>query len=76
MCKDIIGIDKLKHLGACFAISLYSTEAAICAALAKEYGDKENKYNHWCWWDILADTVGIIAGTAVRVLITKRWNWL
>jgi uncharacterized protein YfiM (DUF2279 family) len=57
-------------------IALYSTEAAFAAALAKEYGDSKAYGNFWSWWDIVADTLGIILGTVIRVLIIGRWNWL
>jgi uncharacterized membrane protein len=70
------GKDKLYHFSVCFVIALYSTEAAFAAALAKEYGDSKAYGNFWSWWDIVADTLGIILGTVIRVLIIKRWNWL
>jgi uncharacterized membrane protein len=70
------GKDKLYHFAVCFVIALYSTEAAFAAALAKEYGDSKAYGNYWSWWDILADVLGIILGTVIRVLIIKRWNWL
>lgn len=74
--KDYIGKDKVKHMFACLIIAIYSTEAAITAAITKEYADSNAKGNHWCWWDLVADAVGIAIGTAIRVLIIKRWNWL
>lgn len=74
--KDYFGLDKIKHAFVCFMIALYSTEAAISAALAKEYGDSNAKGNHWCWWDLVADMIGIVLGTIVRILIIKRWNWI
>jgi uncharacterized membrane protein len=70
------GKDKLYHFSVCFVIALYSTEAAFAAALAKEYGDSKAYGNFWSWWDIVADTLGIILGTVIRVLIIERWNWL
>ena len=70
------GKDKLYHFSACFVIALYSTEAALAAALAKEYGDSKAYGNYWSWWDILADVLGIILGTVIRVLIIGRWNWI
>ena len=74
--KDYWGKDKVKHMLACFGLSIYSTEAAIVGALTKEYADSKAKGNHWCWWDLAADTVGIIAGTAVRLILTGgAWNW-
>jgi uncharacterized protein YfiM (DUF2279 family) len=44
--------------------------------LAKEYGDSKAYGNYWSWWDILADVLGIILGTVIRVLVIGRWNWI
>lgn len=74
--------DKILHAIVCVALALYSTECAIAASLAKEYGDKGNPSNHWCWCDIAADMVGVLIGTAMRILLTYltyhtvQWNWL
>lgn len=74
--------DKLMHASVSLIISLYSTECAITAALAKEYGDKGNPSNHWCWNDIVADMVGVIIGTILRILVMSfvfhgfYWNWI
>ena len=76
MDKDYFGKDKLYHFLACFVLSLYSTEMAFSAAFAKEYGDYKSSYNHWCWWDIAFDTIGIIIGTVIRILIIGQWNWI
>ena len=74
--KDYMGKDKLYHLAACLAVSVYSTEAAFAAALAKEYDDSKEHGNHWCWWDLVADTIGIAIGTTIRLVMTGgRWNW-
>lgn len=73
---DYIGKDKLYHLAACLAVSVFDTEAAIAAALAKEYGDSKAYGNHWCWWDLVADTIGIAIGTTIRLVLTGgKWNW-
>lgn len=73
---DIIGKDKLYHASICCAIAVGDTEAAIAAALAKEYGDSKAKGNHWCWWDCAADMVGIVIGTTIRLVLTGgRWHW-
>lgn len=73
---DYIGKDKLYHLAACLAVSVFDTEAAIAAALAKEYDDSREHGNHWCWWDLTADTIGIIIGTTIRLVLTGgKWNW-
>ena len=67
--------DKLYHFLVCTATSFASTELAIGLALGKEYGDKGATGNHWCWWDILADAIGIAVGTGIRVMISGNWNW-
>ena len=81
MTEKLTDKDKLLHMAVCFLIALYSTEASFTAALAKEYGDKNASGNHWCWMDILADTIGMLVGTAVRLVILASihhgfvWNW-
>jgi len=73
---DYKGIDKLYHFLVCAAGAVFETEAAVAAAVAKEYGDYKAYGNHWCWWDILADTLGILVGTGVRLLISGgKWHW-
>lgn len=67
--------DKLQHFWVCLLISIFSTEAAFGAALAKEYGDSKAEGNHWCWYDLIADGIGIIIGTILRLLIINRWSW-
>ena len=44
--------------------------SSFCLSVGKEYGDKCAKGNHWCWWDILSDAVGIIIGCGVVLLIS------
>lgn len=73
--SDVLGKDKLQHFAVCLVASFLSTELAAGLALGKEYGDRNAVGNHWCWWDILADSLGIIVGTTARVLIIGRWNW-
>ena len=74
--------DKRLHCLVNVVMALYSTECAIAASLAKEYGDKGNPSNHWCWGDIAADMVGILIGTIVRLVLIHsstghfQWNWL
>lgn len=68
-------IDKnsLKHFLVCFLLSLigaYGMSVAIGAALTKEYCDKKS-YGHWCWWDILFDTLGCLLGYGTHYLIFK-----
>lgn len=47
---------------ACIVAGIYSAEAA---GFAKEYADNLNPKNKWDWYDILADTIGAILGSAV-----------
>ena len=35
---------------------------STAAAWGKEYGDKVNPHNKWDWKDILADSIGTLAG--------------
>lgn len=72
-------IDKnsLKHFSVCFLLSAaggYGTAIAIGAAVTKEYCDKKS-YGHWCWLDILFDTLGCIAGLTIHWLIFKSINY-
>ena len=45
-------------------------------ALGKEYGDKNATGNHWCWWDLLADFCGILAGLMLLILANVLLEWL
>ena len=67
--NDFKGKDKWMHFGACLAASLFSTLFAIGLALGKECGDKRAQGNHWCWWDIAYDALGIMLGTVIRCTI-------
>ncbi len=59
--------DKAKHFAACFILSLYRVDVAFTAGITKEYADSQAKDNKWCWWDIMWDAIGIIAGYLTRV---------
>lgn len=39
--------------------------------LGKEYGDKNATGNHWCWWDILADVIGILIGCGLAFILVR-----
>ena len=77
-----IGKDKFLHAGVCFVATVLVSIAtfwlgekgsiisgslfALGLGLGKEYGDSKASGNHWDWWDILADCIGI--GLAVLSL--------
>lgn len=61
--------EKLKHMAVCLCASIVSPEFAIGLALGKEYGDKCAKGNHWCWFDLLADAIGIALGCIIRFIL-------
>lgn len=71
--NDLEHIDNnsIKHFGVCFILSCFGLIGASCAlgaAITKEYCD--NLYvKHWCWWDIVADGLGIIFGLLINYLI-------
>lgn len=67
--KDIFGKDKLMHAGVCMLLSLVHPFLAVGMAIGKEYGDGKASGNHWCWWDLLADFIGIAFGSAIRYLV-------
>lgn len=71
--------DKILHFLVNVILAFYSTEGAVFASLAKEFGDKGNPSNHWCWGDIAADMVGALAGTLLRlgtmICISGHWSW-
>lgn len=73
-----IGKDKIKHFAVNFAVVLALGEPggwlAAGLSIGKEYGDKNAAGNHWCWWDLLADALGIAAGYGVRYSIGLIWN--
>jgi len=47
----------------------FSVGLAIGLSVGKETGDSLAIGNHWSWLDILADTIGIIIGLIVLILI-------
>jgi uncharacterized protein YfiM (DUF2279 family) len=52
-----------------FALSLASPIVGVSftlgLGLGKEYGDSKAVGNHWDWWDIVADLVGIGVGVGL-----------
>lgn len=72
---DKFGKDKIIHFLVCLIISFFSTEAALGAALAKEYGDKTNPNSHWCYWDLVWDCAGILVGSIIRMICIGKYNW-
>lgn len=72
-------IDKnsLRHFSICLLLSLiggYGVAFALGASICKEWKDKIER-NHWCWWDIIFDTIGCVAGMSVHLWIFKAWNF-
>lgn len=71
--------DKVLHFIACLIASLgvgtiNPFAGAMFAAglgIGKEYGDSKATGNHWCWWDLLADALGLAIGTAAAILLRK-----
>lgn len=70
-------IDKnsLKHFGVNYALAsvggLYGVSAGAAASLTKEYCDTIYG-KHWCWWDIVFDTLGLALGELTHYLIFKH----
>lgn len=66
---DKRGKDKLMHFSVCFAVACASPEIAVGLALGKEYGDYKAYGNHWCWWDLVYDTAGVVLGSIVHYTV-------
>ena len=60
--------------------SLWYTSAAtglltaIGTGVGKEYGDSKAVGNKWDWYDILADSLGAIVGSAIGVVPMLLYN--
>ena len=70
--------DKLMHAGVNFGLALfciwdYGLGIGLCigASLGKVYGDSKSTGNHWCWWDLLADAIGMGLGILASWVIRK-----
>lgn len=70
-----VGKDKLYHFIVCLFGSLLHPCLGIGLALGKEYGDYKAHNNHWCWYDIIADLLGIIIGSIIRTFIIIKILW-
>lgn len=70
-----IGLDKWKHFGVCLIASIVSPWLAVGLALGKEYGDSKAVGNKWDWMDIVADAVGVLIGTMLRILFMSWLLW-
>ena len=72
------GKDKFTHFALCFAVVFVLGAPGVWLAaglsLGKECGDGNAMGNHWCWWDLLADALGIAAGCGACWLMMKLWN--
>ncbi|MCQ2232046.1 MAG: hypothetical protein MJZ30_09395 [Paludibacteraceae bacterium] len=69
-CNDTIkGKDKIYHLVLATVLSIIHPIVGVLASFAKEVYDSRQSGNHWCWKDLLADTIGILVGGAVHYLI-------
>lgn len=63
--------DKQLHMLVCFLAAIISPMLAIGLAIGKEYGDSKSPTNRWDWMDILADTIGLVPGAVIHMLIIK-----
>lgn len=77
-------MDKVLHFFACLAATVAAALAtfkmgmwhsiiagalfALGLGLGKEYGDSKASGNKWSWGDIIADLLGIIAGSGILLL--------
>lgn len=71
--KKSIGKDKLYHFGVAFALTILFPPLAIILSLFKECIDAQDEYNHFCWYDLLFDSLGIMAGTTIWLFL---WLYL
>lgn len=72
-------LDKVLHFETCFIVCiglslLHPVIGVLVAAttgFTKELYDSYGTGNGWCWYDIAADALGIIAA----LLIMRAWGW-
>ena len=67
--NDKTGKDKVYHMMVCLVAAVIHPWLAVGLAIGKEYGDAHATGNHWCWWDLLADSIGIAIGGTLHYLI-------
>lgn len=74
-------IDKnsIKHFGICFALAfaggIDGAEIALSAGITKEYMDKKVWPYHWCWMDIIVDTLGAGTGLLAHYFAFNNLKW-
>jgi uncharacterized protein YfiM (DUF2279 family) len=69
-CLDLWkGLDKKKHFFVCLILSILCPILAIIAAVGKEIYDFKQQGDHFCWKDIVADSIGIILGGIIHTII-------
>ena len=54
---------------------IVATAFTLGLALGKEFGDSRAYGNHWCWWDLLADLLGILTGNGILFGVVKLLEW-
>lgn len=77
-------IDKILHALVCMVLMVIFAKwfvpfplaifFVVCIAVGKEVVDYI-RYRHFCWYDILADMVGLGVGIWVSVCYTGVCNW-
>lgn len=61
--------DKILHFSICFIVGIFRPMLSVGLAIGKEYADCKASENHWCWWDMLANIIGIGLASIVRYFI-------
>ena len=76
----IIAMDKVKHAVLCMIVAMWRTDYAIVMALTIELTQAEagspsiremlrRLTSRDTMWDLVADAIGIIAGTIIRIVL-------
>jgi uncharacterized membrane protein len=66
-------LDKVLHFQTCFFICtvvallhpVAGVLVALLAGIAKEFYDSHGRGSGWCWYDLAADALGVIAALLV-----------